>query len=309
MNKKVMASALLGFCLLTSSVFAALPKEGVYEKHSADGTLEARMHVMGQQGETKYTFGYGNEYAQIIWVESFMSNGEKHAEFATKYIWKRDDVGAAETALILDRQGVEDLKAGEVATPIYAQDMGSFSFDGNGKANVYVRQGFCGEPQSWKNGRVAASFSGNFNYVNNDLNFTPLSMAYVIEATGNPSRLLSAEEANQEWNQAKLRIKKAGPRYEFVENMMEQGLLVKLDAQMGHDLDMRGWTGRGVLMGSDVRLRSNTTTDSSIIGMLDLNEAVEVKGYEKGLDGRGWYYVKKANGLEGFAAAQFIDLR
>ena len=46
-----------------------------------------------------------------------------------------------------------------------------------------------------------------------------------------------------------------------------------------------------------------------IVGMLDLNESVEVLGYEKGLDGRGWYYVKKGNGLEGFAAAQFIDLR
>ena len=43
--------------------------------------------------------------------------------------------------------------------------------------------------------------------------------------------------------------------------------------------------------------------------MLDLDENVEVKGYEKGLDGRGWYYVKKSNGLEGFAAAQFIELR
>lgn len=309
MNKKLIASALMGLCMLASSALAALPKEGVYEKHSNDGTLEARMYVMGENGATKYTFGYGNEYAQIIWVESYMSNGEKHAEFATKYIWKRDDVGAAETALILDRQGVEDLKNGELTTPIYAQDMGAFSFDGNGRANVSVRPGFVGEPQSWKNGKVAASFTGDFNYVADNLTFTPLSMAYVIESTGNPDRLLKAEEVNQEWNQWKLRIKKAGPRYEFVENMMEQGLLVKIDAALGSDVNMRGWYGRGVLMGSDVRLRSNTTTESEIIGMLDLDENVEVKGYEKGLDGRGWYYVKKANGQEGFAAAQFIDLR
>ena len=38
-------------------------------------------------------------------------------------------------------------------------------------------------------------------------------------------------------------------------------------------------------------------------------DMVEVLGYEKGLDGRGWYSVKKGNGLKGFAAAQFIDLR
>ena len=90
---------------------------------------------------------------------------------------------------------------------------------------------------------------------------------------------------------------------------MERGYLVKADATLGNDVNMRGWTGRGVLLGSEVRMRANTTTDAKIVGMLDLNESVEVLGYEKGLDGRGWYYVKKENGLEGFAAAQFIDLR
>lgn len=90
---------------------------------------------------------------------------------------------------------------------------------------------------------------------------------------------------------------------------MELGYLVKIDAELGNTVNMRGWTGRGVLLGSEVRMRANTTTDSKIVGMLDLNESVEVLGYEKGLDGRGWYYVKKGNGLEGFAAAQFIDLR
>lgn len=309
MNKKLFASVLVGLSLLSASALAALPKEGVYEKHSKDGRLEARMHVMGTHGDTKYTFGYGNENAEIIWVESYMPNGEKHAEFATKYIWKRDDVGAAETALILDRQGLENLKNGELATPIYAQDMAAFSFDDNGMADVSVIKGFVGEPQSWKNGKVAASFTGKFNYIADNLDFTPLSMAYVIESTSNQDRLLKAEQVNQEGNQSKLRIKKAGTRYEFVENMLEQGLLVKLDASLGSKVDMRGWYGRGVLLGSEVRLRANTTTKAKIIGMLDLDENVEVKGYEKGLDGRGWYYVMKANGLEGFAVAQFIELR
>lgn len=269
MNKKLFVSVLVGLSLLSASALAALPKEGVYEKHSKDGKLEARMHVMGAHGDTKYNFGYGNESAEIIWVESYMPNGEKHAEFATKYIWKRDDVGAAETALILDRQGLENLK----------------------------------------NGKVAAGFTGKFNYIADNLDFTPLSMAYVIESTSNQDRLLKAEQVNQEGNQSKLRIKKVGQRYEFVENMLEQGLLVKLDASLGSKVDMRGWYGRGVLLGSAVRLRANTTTKAKIIGMLDLDENVEVKGYEKGLDGRGWYYVKKDNGLEGFAAAQFIELR
>ena len=48
---------------------------------------------------------------------------------------------------------------------------------------------------------------------------------------------------------------------------MERGYLVKADATLGNDVNMRGWTGRG------------------------------------------WYYVKKANGLEDFTAAQFIDLK
>ena len=309
MHRKIIGSVLLGLCMFANSALAALPKEGVYEKHSAAGTLEARMFVMGEHGATKYTFGYGNDYTQIIWLEGYTFNGERHSEFATKYVWKTDSVGAAETALILDREGIENLKNGDIATPIYAQDMAVFSFDDNGMAKVNVRPGFTGEPESWKNGNAAASLSGKYNYVANNLKFTPISLAYVHESTCNPDRFYKAEAVNQEWNQEKIRINANGTRYECVENLMERGYLVKIDATLGNDVNMRGWTGRGVLLGSEVRMRANTTTDAKIVGMLDLNESVEVLGYEKGLDGRGWYYVKKENGLEGFAAAQFIDLR
>lgn len=309
MHRKIIGSVLLGLCMFANSALAALPKEGVYEKHSAAGTLEARMFVMGEHGATKYTFGYGNDYTQIIWLEGYTFNGERHSEFATKYVWKTDSVGAAETALILDREGIENLKNGDIATPIYAQDMAVFSFDDNGMAKVNVRPGFTGEPESWKNGQAAASLSGKYNYVANNLKFTPISLAYVHESTCNPDRFYKAEAVNQEWNQEKIRINANGTRYECVENLMERGYLVKIDATLGNDVNMRGWTGRGVLLGSEVRMRANTTTDAKIVGMLDLNESVEVLGYEKGLDGRGWYYVKKENGLEGFAAAQFIDLR
>ena len=309
MHRKIIGSVLLGLCMFANSALAALPKEGVYEKHSAAGTLEARMFVMGEHGATKYTFGYGNDYTQIIWLEGYTFNGERHSEFATKYVWKTDSVGAAETALILDREGIENLKNGDIATPIYAQDMAVFSFDDNGMAKVNVRPGFTGEPESWKNGQAAASLSGKYNYVANNLKFTPISLAYVHESTCNPDRFYKAEAVNQEWNQEKIRINANGTRYECVENLMERGYLVKIDATLGNDVNMRGWTGRGVLLGSEVRMRANTTTDAKIVGMLDLNESVEVLGYEKGLDGRGWYYVKKGNGLKGFAAAQFIDLR
>ena len=309
MHRKIIGSVLLGLCMFANSALAALPKEGVYEKHSAAGTLEARMFVMGEHGATKYTFGYGNDYTQIIWLEGYTFNGERHSEFATKYVWKTNSVGAAETALILDREGIENLKNGDIATPIYAQDMAVFSFDDNGMAKVNVRPGFTGEPESWKNGQAAASLSGKYNYVANNLKFTPISLAYVHESTCNPDRFYKAEAVNQEWNQEKIRINANGTRYECVENLMERGYLVKIDATLGNDVNMRGWTGRGVLLGSEVRMRANTTTDAKIVGMLDLNESVEVLGYEKGLDGRGWYYVKKENGLEGFAAAQFIDLR
>ena len=309
MHRKIVGSVLLGVLMLANSALAALPKEGVYEKHSAAGALEARMYVMGEQGATKYTFGYGNDSTQIIWLEGFLPNGERHSEFATKYIWKTHSIGAAEAALILDREEIDELKNGNVATPIYAQDMAIFSFDDNGGAKVNVGQGFTGEPESWKNGKAAASLSGKYNYVANNLKFTPISLAYAHESTCNPDRFYKAEEVNQEWNQEKIRINANGTRYECVENLMERGYLVKIDATLGNDVNMRGWTGRGVLLGSEVRMRANTTTDAKIVGMLDLNESVEVLGYEKGLDGRGWYYVKKENGLEGFAAAQFIDLR
>ena len=309
MHRKIVGSVLLGVLMLANSALAALPKEGVYEKRSAVGVLEARMYVMGEQGATKYTFGYGNDTTQIIWLEGFLPNGERHSEFATKYVWKTDSIGAAEAALILDREEIDELKNGNVATPIYAQDMAIFSFDDNGGAKVNVGQGFTGEPESWKNGQAAASLSGKYNYVANNLKFTPISLAYVHESTCNPDRFYKAEAVNQEWNQKKIRINANGTRYECVENLMERGYLVKIDATLGNDVNMRGWTGRGVLLGSEVRMRATTTTDAKIVGMLDLNESVEVLGYEKGLDGRGWYYVKKENGLEGFAAAQFIDLR
>lgn len=309
MYRKILALLLMCLCMLASSALAALPKEGVYEKHSAAGALEARMFVMGEYGATKYTFGYGNESAQIIWLEGYLPNGEKHSEFVTKYIWKTDSVGAAEAALILDSEGIAILKDGAIATPFYAQDMATFSFDDKGLAKVNVAQGFSGEPQSWKNGKAAASFSGKYSYVAANLSFTPLSLAYAHESTANPNRFYEAETVNQEWNQARIRIKASGNSFVCVENLMERGYLVKVDATLGETVAMRAWIGRGVLLGSEVRMRANTTTEADIIGMLDLNENVEVLGYETGLDGRGWYYVKKANGLEGFAAAQYIDLR
>ena len=110
MHRKIVGSVLLGVLMLANSALAALPKEGVYEKHSAAGALEARMYVMGEQGATKYTFGYGNDSTQIIWLEGFLPNGERHSEFATKYVWKTDSIGAAEAALILDREEIDELK-------------------------------------------------------------------------------------------------------------------------------------------------------------------------------------------------------
>lgn len=232
MHRKIIGSVLLGLCMFANSALAALPKEGVYEKHSAAGTLEARMFVMGEHGATKYTFGYGNDYTQIIWLEGYTSNGERHSEFATKYIWKTDSVGAAETALILDREGIENLKNGDIATPIYAQDMAAFSFDDNGMAEVNVRPGFTGEPESWKNGNTAASFSGKYTYVADSLKFTPISLAYAHESTCNPDRFYKAETVNQEGNQTKVRIKATGTRFECVENLMKLGYLVKIDAEL-----------------------------------------------------------------------------
>lgn len=309
MKKKLFASVLVSLCLATSAAWAALPKEGVYEKYTSNGTLEARMYVMERQGSSKYSFEYGNSNAQVIWVESFAANGEKQAEFATKYIWKTDSAGAAETALLFDKEGLDALQAGKVATPVYAKDMGAFSFDDNGMAKVHVGNGFVGEPESWLNANVAASLNGDFSYVAEDLTFTPLSLAYTYESLTQPDRFLNAEKVNSAYNLAKLRLRRAGERYEYVENMLEQGYLVKLAASLGFNVMRQSYTGGGVLTGSEVRMRANTTTNARIVGMLDLDEAVTVEGYEKGLDERGWYYVTKANGQKGFAAAQFIALQ
>lgn len=297
-------------CFVANTAFATLPQEGTYEKRSKSGALEARMYVMAAGRDSAYTTSLGNENAEVIWVESYLEDGRIWSQFATTYIWKRDDVGAAETALILDRTESSYQEQGAYATPFYARDMGSFSFRDNGTATVYVQKQFVGVPASWDLADVSSTFNGEYKHISSRVRFSPLAVAYANEKTSKIERF-NDPEVNKEWNQARVRIGEAKDgRYNIFENMMEMGHLIVLKASVGDDLALVGETGRGVLIGTEVRFRSSPfITDNNVLGFLNLNENVTVHGLVEGYDGQNWYYFTRANGQNGFAAAQFIDLR
>lgn len=308
--KKLSVYLLMLVCFVANTAFAALPKEGTYEKRSKSGAIEARMYVMAVGGDSAYTTSLGNENAEIIWVESYLEDGRIWSQLATTYIWKRDDVGAAETALILDREESYCLEDNIPATPRYARDMGSFSFRDNGTANVYVQKQFTGVPSSWDLADVSSSFNGEYKFISPRVRFSPLVVAYANEKTANIERFRDAD-INQNWNQSRIRIEKTKDgRYNLFENMVEMGHLIVMKARVGDDIALVGETGRGVLTATEVRFRSTPfINDHNVLGFLNLNENVTVHGLIEGYDGQNWCYFTRANGQNGFAAAQFIDLR
>lgn len=301
---------LIMVCFVANTAFAALPKEGTYEKRSSNGAVEARMYVMAAGRDSAYTTSLGNENAEIIWVESYLEDGRIWSQFATTYIWKRDDVGAAETALILDREESYCLEDNIPANPRYARDMGSFSFRDNGTATVYVQKQFAGVPSSWDLADVSSTFNGEYKFISPRVRFSPLVVAYANEKTAKPERFNDAN-VNQDWNQARIRIEKAKDgHYNIFENMMEMGHLIVMKARVGNDIALVGETGRGVLIGTEVRFRRTPfINDNNVLGFLNMDENVKVHGLVEGYDGQNWYYFTRANGQNGFAAAQFIDLR
>ena len=308
--KKLYVFLLMLVCLVANTAFAALPKEGTYEKRSKSGAIEARMYVLAAGNDSAYTTSLGNENSEVIWVECYLEDGRIWSQFATNYIWKRDDVGAAETALILDREESYCLEDNIPATPRYARDMASFSFRDNGTATVYVQKDFTGVPASWDLADVSSNFNGEYKHISPRVRFSPLVVAYANEKTGKVERFNDAN-VNQDWNQARIRIEKANDgRYNIFENMMELGHLIVMKARVGNDLALVGETGRGVLIGTEVRFRSTPfINDNNILGFLNLDENVTVHGLVEGYDGQNWCYFTRANGQNGFAAAQFIDVR
>lgn len=307
---RICIGLLMLLCFVANTALAALPKEGTYEKRSSNGALEARMYVMAAGRDSAYTTSLGNENAELIWVESYLEDGRIWSQFATSYIWKRDDVGAAETALILDLEESSKLAQGDYATPRYARDMAAFSFRDNGTANVYVQKQFTGVPSSWDLADVSSTFNGDYKFISPRVRFSPLVVAYGNEKTGKIERFNDVN-VNQDWNQARIRIEKAKDgRYNLFENMMELGHLIVIKAGVGDELKLVGELGRGVLIGTEVRFRSTPfITDNNVLGYLNLNENVTVHGLVEGYDGQNWYYFTRENGQNGFAAAQFIDLR
>lgn len=308
--KKSYVFLLMLVCLVVNTAFAALPKEGTYEKRSNSGAIEARMYVLAASNDSAYTTSLGNENSEVIWVECYLEDGRIWSQFATNYIWKRDDVGAAETALILDREESNKLDNGDYATPRYARDMGSFSFRDNGTATVYVQKEFAGVPSSWDLADVSSNFNGEYKYISSRVRFSPLVVAYASEKTGQMERFQD-NNVNQDWNQARIRIEKSKDgSYNIFENMMEMGHLIIMKARVGNDVALVGETGRGVLIGTEVRFRSTPfINDNNVLGFLDLNENVTVHGLIEGYDGQNWCYFTRTNGQNGFAAAQFIDVR
>ena len=308
--RKICVYLLMLVCFIANTAFAALPKEGTYEKRSKSGAIEARMYVMAAGRDSAYTTSLGNENAEIIWVESYLEDGRIWSQFATTYIWKRDDVGAAETALILDREESYCLADNIPATPRYARDMAAFSFRDNGTANVYVQKQFSGVPSSWDLADVSSTFNGEYKHISPRVRFSPLVVAYANEKTANIERFSDAD-INQDWNQSRIRIEKAKDGYyNLFENMVELGHLIVMKAKVGDDLALVGETGRGVLTATEVRFRRTPfINDNNVLGFLNLNENVTVHGLVEGYDGQNWCYFTRANGQNGFAAAQFIDVR
>lgn len=312
--KKVLMLLLMLLCFTMNTVFAALPTEGVYELRNKNNFVQARMYVMGAQNakSTAYTFGYGNEHAEVIWLECYLDDGSVWSQVASKYIWKTDDAGALETALILDRDETLKLERGEMATPRYGADVGAVFFEKPEKktARVNIDKSFRGVPASWDRADVSSQFNGVYRFVGKSLKFTPLSAAYAMESTSNLSRFYNAEATNQEWNQGKVRLElgKDG-YYNLEENLMELGRCIRMKVKTGDSVEMMCNYGRGILLGDEVRFRDRATLQSKTLDFLRINEEVTVEGLVEGFDGNKWYYVTRKNGDLGFVAAQYVELR
>lgn len=310
--KKIMVLLAMLLCFVMNTAFAALPTEGVYHLIGKNGILKARMYVMETEKESAYTFAYGNQYAEVIWLESYLDNGEVLAQIATKYIWKTHNVGAFETALILDREELEKLERGEMATPSYGADIGAvrFSEPKFGTADVSIVKNSKGLPASWDKTDVASSFNGTYLYVGKKLKFTPLSAAYAMESTANLERFYNAKTTNQDWNQGKVRLELGeNGFYNLEENLMELGRCIRMQVKTDDNVTMLAHYGKGVLLGDEVRFRDRATLKSKTLDYLKKGEEVTVNGLVKGFDGNKWYYATRQNGALGFIAAQYVELR
>ena len=93
-------------CLLvTVSVWAMLPEDGIYEMKDVNGRVTARMFVITLNGKASESQeGMSMETsagAPIIALQALDGNGNVTEELATCYTWKTDTAGAGETGIRL----------------------------------------------------------------------------------------------------------------------------------------------------------------------------------------------------------------
>ncbi|MBR1589822.1 MAG: SH3 domain-containing protein [Acidaminococcaceae bacterium] len=146
-TRTLLTMLLLTMLLLISvTVRAALPQDGVYEKRDADGKVTAKMYVLTLSG--KGLAGPGQRTlessggAPYIALEALDGNGNVTEALATAYSWKTDTAGAGETGIRLTGDNLRNsLERYKKFTPEkFSTSFGEqceFSFLDEGEAHAY----------------------------------------------------------------------------------------------------------------------------------------------------------------------------
>ena len=132
--------------MVSASVWAALPQDGVYEKKDESGKVTARMYVLSLEGKGMEGPGQrsmvSSAGAPYIALEAFDGSGQVREELATSYIWKTHTAGAGETGIRLTgenlRNTLENYKkfTPERFSTSFGEQVG-FSFMDEGEAHVH----------------------------------------------------------------------------------------------------------------------------------------------------------------------------
>ena len=134
-------------CLLvTVSVWAMLPEDGIYEMKDVNGRVTARMFVITLNGKASESQeGMSMETsagAPIIALQALDGNGNVTEELATCYTWKTDTAGAGETGIRLRGETQKNAmqKYKKFTPEIFSTSFGQqveFGFVNEGRANAY----------------------------------------------------------------------------------------------------------------------------------------------------------------------------
>ncbi|MBQ9573142.1 MAG: SH3 domain-containing protein [Acidaminococcaceae bacterium] len=132
--------------LVSVSVWAMPPEDGLYEKKDANGNVTARMFIItlngkayeSQEGRTMET----SAGAPIIALQALDGSGNVTEEMATSYIWKTDTAGAGETGIRLRGETLQKaMKQNSQFIPeVFGTAFGQqvdFGFVDQGRGKVY----------------------------------------------------------------------------------------------------------------------------------------------------------------------------